>query len=296
MLYLTLRQYEYLVAAGKSSSLTGAARALNVSQPSLSVALTRVEERLGRKVFVRGKGVPFRLTPYGRALIGRAETLLAEAARLEDPSGLDGGVPREANVGFFEDLAPRWLVPTLDALRGHVPGVRFSPVVGGFAELARGLDDGTLALALTWDLGLDGGVDRGTVARVAPRAFVPATHALARCDRVTLKRLARHPLVLFDDGLSIRHVLRLFAVAGETPRVAHRAASLEVMRSLAAHGEGVGISYANPPCDTSHDGTPLASVRIADRAAVEPVVLAWPRDAAVSLPMREIAAAIRKTR
>ena len=47
MLYISLRQYEYIVAVAEAGSLTRAAEHLNVSQPSLSVAITRVEERLG---------------------------------------------------------------------------------------------------------------------------------------------------------------------------------------------------------------------------------------------------------
>ena len=293
MLYVSLRQYEYVVTIARSASLTDAARALNVSQPSLSVAVTRVEERLGRRLFVRGKGVAFRPTPYGRLVVARAEALLAQAARLERSAELDGQAAPEAAIGFFDDLAPRWLVPALGALAEAVPGTRFSPVVDGFAGLARRLGDGTLALALTWDLGLDASFERATIARVSPHAFVAADDELAGAARVTLKRLAARPLVLFDDGLSIRHVLGLFERAGLAPRVAHRAASLEVMRSLAANGAGVGIGYTNPPGAMSYDGRPLASVRIADRAAIEPVVLARPADAGPGVPWARVVAALR---
>ena len=52
MLYISLRQYEYIVAVAEAGSLTRAAEHLNVSQPSLSVAITRVEERLGALLFL----------------------------------------------------------------------------------------------------------------------------------------------------------------------------------------------------------------------------------------------------
>ena len=293
MPYVSLRQYEYLVAVARAGSLTEAARLLNVSQPSLSVAIARTEERLGRRLFVRGRGRPFRPTPEGQAFIVRAEALLAQAALLEDPVGACTAERRRASIGFFDDLAPRWFAPALGALGRTAPEIDIVPSVGGFAELARGLGDGTLSFALTWDLGLDGSFQRAVVARVSPYAFVAADHALAKRRRVTLERLAAEPLVLCDDGLSIQHVLRLFGGRRPRPRVVHRAASLEIMRSLAAHGEGVGISYTNPPYATSHDGTPIASVRIADRTAVESVVLASRADADPSLPSARMAATIR---
>lgn len=46
------------------------------------------------------------------------------------------------------------------------------------------------------------------------------------------------------------------------------------MRSLAANGEGVGISYTLPPGDLSYDGAQVAAVSISDPVALEPVILA----------------------
>ena len=52
MLYITLRQLEYVVAVARAGSLSEAAKTLGVSQPSLSVAITQVEDRLGLKLFI----------------------------------------------------------------------------------------------------------------------------------------------------------------------------------------------------------------------------------------------------
>ena len=68
-------------------------------------------------------------------------------------------------------------------------------------------------------------------------------------------------------------MLSLFRKQGLDPRVAHRAVSLEIMRSLAAHGEGIGITYALPPGATSYDGVPVHAIRIGDEQAAEPIIL-----------------------
>ena len=53
MLHLTLRQLEYVVTVARAGSLSGAATTLNVSQPSLSVALGQVEDTLGAAVLAQ---------------------------------------------------------------------------------------------------------------------------------------------------------------------------------------------------------------------------------------------------
>ena len=70
----------------------------------------------------------------------------------------------------------------------------------------------------------------------------------------------------------------LFSRAGYAPRIAHRCASLELMRSFAANGLGVGLSYSQPAPRQSPDGKALVVLPVTD-AGVEPVVLARPANA-----------------
>ena len=86
MLYLTLRQMEYVVAVARAGSLSAAAVSLNVSQPSLSVALTQVEDHLGESLFLRRKGSPIIPTAFGERYVAEAAELLAMARRLSDPA------------------------------------------------------------------------------------------------------------------------------------------------------------------------------------------------------------------
>lgn len=89
-----------------------------------------------------------------------------------------------------------------------------------------------------------------------------------------MKDFAPEPLIPCDERPSLRLALRLSRGSGIAPTVAHRVRSLEIMRSLAANGEGVGISYTRPPGDLSYDGARVCAVAIADRAAREPIILA----------------------
>ena len=273
MLYLTLRQHEYVVAVAREGSLAGAARALAVSQPSLSVALSQVEARLDRRLFLRRRGGPVTPTSTGRLFVAEAERILALAARLEDAEALEARLGH-VTVGCHEDLAPAHLASMLRRLRASLSGQEIEAVADDFEGLTRGLADGRLDLAASWDLGLDASLDRCEVARVAPRAHVPPRDPLGA--RTTLAELASRPLILFEEGPSIRHILRLFTSKGLRPRVAHRVRAFETMRSLAANGEGTGLAYARPPPGPTHDGRKLRTVAVTDPEATEAIVLIRP--------------------
>ncbi|MES0825885.1 LysR family transcriptional regulator [Ruegeria sp. SCP11] len=273
MLYISLRQYEYICAIGRHGSLSAAAQNLNVSQPALSNALTRVEEQLGYPLFARRRGAAMTLTPQGRNFIEEAEALLASAARLENSTDTWAGKAR-LRLGCFVDLAPFLLARALRQLRAELPDVAITYRVDSFQGLISGLIDGRIDLAVTYGLSMDASFTRQTLFRSTPNALLTPDHPLAAQRDVSLTELATYPLILSEEGLSAQHVLGLFRQIGESPMVAHRAASLEIQRSLAAQGEGVAISYANPPADISYDNMPLQSLPVSDSFAAEPVVLA----------------------
>lgn len=273
MLYLTLRQYEYVTAIARQGSLSAAADDVNVSQPALSAALSRIESRLGKTLFFRRKGAALVLTPEGRDFVRQAEDLLARAARLERTEP-DAPAPQSLVLGCFVDLAPFLLAPALNLMRRNFPGIAVSYRVEGFQALTTAMIDGQVDLAVTYDLGLDAGFDRHTLAHAVPCAHVAADHPLATRSEIDLATLADHPLILFQEGMSAQHVLALFRERDLRPRVVHRAASLEILRSLAAHGEGIGLSYSRPPGHLSYDGRPVVAIPVSDPAAVEPIILA----------------------
>lgn len=273
MLYISIRQYEYICAIGRFGSLSAAAQQLNVSQPALSTALTRVESLLGHPLFSRKRGAALALTPQGRSFIEDAESLLANAARLENADQV-GSKRTQIRLGCFVDLAPFLLAKALQPLRSAMPDLTVSYKVDGFEGLISDLIDGRIDLALTYGLSMDAGFQQQTLFPIRPNAIMAPDHPLASKQSVSLSDLGAYPLILSNEGLSAQHVLGLFRQNRLQPLVAHRAATLEIQRSLAANHEGVAISYANPPSDFSYDGMPLINRKILDDIAAEPVVLA----------------------
>ena len=271
MLYITLRQYQYVVAVADAGSLTRAAAILHVSQPSLSVAITRVETTLGHQIFIRGKGASIVLTPFGYRFVEQARDLLLAATAIEQSS--DAAQPFV--IGCFEDIAPWYLTKALMKLRTRFPAMTFQGREGRFSDLAADITTGRIDLAITYNIGFVGDFNRQKIKDVAPVAFVSAVHPLATFTSIELHQLSGHPLILSAEELSLGYLRRLFDALDVSPNIEHTTASLEMMRSLAAHGAGVGISYSNPPTQLSYDGQPVVTIPIRTPEALADIVLIW---------------------
>lgn len=151
---------------------------------------------------------------------------------------------------------------------------------------------GRINLAITFDLRLDFSLARIALPDVVLDADHSSDHPFATRQIITLGDIASELIILFEETLSNRHTLQLFRNQGLSPTVAHRVRSLEIMRSLAAYREGVGISYGCPPTDRSYDGAMVHAIPITDRSAREAIILARAVDAPTSSVVKAATAAI----
>ena len=287
MLSVTLRQLEYATAVAAHGGVTAAAEALHVSQPALSVALAQLETVLGKPLFLRRGGRMIQ-TSFGTAWLEQAAAQLAALNRLMQG---EDSMHSPVRLAVFEDLAPGLLAPLLSRAKAGLPDVVLEPTVIGFEALAEALQRGRIDLAVTWDLGLPADLPREVLARIAPHAVLAADHPLAAQSTLTLADLAPEPLVLTDQGLSLGHMRALFSSRGMAARIVHRTATLELMRSFAANGLGVGLSYTAPAPEISHDGRPLVTRPIRD-AGTEAIVLARPGGSILSSAAMRLASAL----
>ena len=80
---MTLTELRYIVMLARERHFGRAAEKCHVSQPTLSVALKKVEDRLGVTLFERTSS-EVRLTPVGEQIANQAERVLVEANRLKE--------------------------------------------------------------------------------------------------------------------------------------------------------------------------------------------------------------------
>ena len=83
---MTLTDLRYLVALAHERHFGRAAEKCHVSQPTLSVAVKKVEEELGIQLFERSAS-EVKITETGRRIVAQAERVLMEAGLLERSAG-----------------------------------------------------------------------------------------------------------------------------------------------------------------------------------------------------------------
>jgi DNA-binding transcriptional LysR family regulator len=237
-----LRQLQYFLAVAERLSITEAARDLQMAQPALSQAITRIERRLGATLFDRSHR-RLRLTAAGATLVPEARELLARAKVLH--ATVRGGPERTSlRIGCIASsvsgLLPRVLPPFLASRPGTVPVVR---EMGQRAQ-ASALRDGAI------DVGIcrmfDGGDDLDLVRLTDEplHCLLPAGHRLAGCAAVELGDLAGDDVVCFPRDLApVAHdtIISACVRAGFSPRITQEAGNDQSISGIVACGLAVAI-------------------------------------------------------
>ena len=120
---MTLNELRYVVAVAQTQHFSKAAEACHVSQPSLSIAIRKLEEELGITIFQRGKR-QVEITPEGESVVQQAQKVIEEAEKLSylksvQKSPLEGIL----KVGAIFTVGP-YLYPSLiPYMRKHYPAM-----------------------------------------------------------------------------------------------------------------------------------------------------------------------------
>jgi len=260
----TLRQLEYFVAVGESGSITQAAQRVNISQPSISAAITHLETELGVQLFVRHHAQGLSLTPAGRTLLDRAKAVLRQAeSLLVSATALANDVSGHIDVGFLLTLAPLIIPEICRPFEQKFPMARVRVTEEHQGALLTRLRTAEISMAITYDLDLPDDVAFEPLASLPPYVLLPGEHPLARQKFVSLQKLAREPFILLDLPISRDYFMDIFQMQKIAPNIRERSQYPDVVRSLVARGHGYSILNVRPRNVASLDGLPLAYVDLA---------------------------------
>jgi DNA-binding transcriptional LysR family regulator len=291
----TFRQLEYFVAVAGHGSVTAAATACNVSQPSVSVAISELETALGRTLFKRQAGQGLAITPAGRRLLTQAKTILADGYRIargEHDSVLAG----EIAIACFRDLGSIYLPKMLTNFAKSAPNISYRLSEGDLAEVRAQILDGRCDLAITYDIELKShGIARTVIDRLPPYVLLPRDHPLAMSTQINLRDLSSDRVVIEDFPITREYFENLFRKHGATPRNIQMAPSFEMQRGLVANGWGVGLSCVRPRPDFSSDGTEMICLPMEVSEPAQFVVLAHLGEKTLSIPARQMALAVAES-
>lgn len=268
---VTLRQIDYVIATADTGSTAAAARALNVSQPSVSLAIGKVEAHFGRPLFARTKGRGVVQTPFGRRKLGELRALRNDAAGVLSADGGEGPV---LHLGVFSTLGPRYAPFLVRGFQAANPATKIRLHEADLETLSEWLETGRIDTALIYDFGLPSDFVITPLANVRPYGLLPRDHALAGRRAIGMGELLRDPLILMNLPHSRRYFLTLAQMHGLNPRIAHETSSVEMLRSMVANGLGVGLLATDIPHATAYDGRPVVRMPLLGTLAAHRVALA----------------------
>jgi LysR family hydrogen peroxide-inducible transcriptional activator len=268
-----------------AGSVRRAARVLEISQPSLTLQIQRLERQFGTKLFRRhGRGVA--LTDAGRALYPRARAILEEIRSAEVAVRRESAErARRLAVGAIPTIAPYVLPGALRRIRAAEPDLRVELREDYSAALAKLLVADTLDVVIAAlpynfeDLDTEQlGTDRLVVA-------VPPQHPAARAGRISLEQLRSAPVIALDASHCLGAQVAGFCASHDVhDSVVCRASQLDTVLELV--GAGMGVSIV-PAIAAARHNTPLCTyVPLVDHELQREIVAVW-RRGAVRAPVAE---------
>lgn len=144
---MEIRVLKYFLETAREGSVTRAAAALHISQPSLSKQLKDLEQELGKKLFVRSN-YSIKLTDEGMLLRKRAEEILEMVEKTTDEFKALGDITGgDVRIGCAESHLVSHLAQVIRAFREDYPGLRYHLYSGGTEQVTERLDRGLLDFA-----------------------------------------------------------------------------------------------------------------------------------------------------
>lgn len=238
----TVREMQVFRRIMERGSITGAAAALGVSQPSVSKTLQQAEERLGFPLFTRQRK---RLIPTTEADALFPEALGAFAA-IEVVQRLAGDL-REGRSGMLRvavtptlahSLAPR----SVAAFRQERPDAAVNLVVAGAREVARLVLDHRVEFGLILGAAGDARLIVRDLMALPLGCVLPKGHPLCAAAEISPRDLEGHAVIGVSRDLPAGELIaRIFEDANVPLRLAAEANQSSVASAMAAAGVGVAV-------------------------------------------------------
>lgn len=280
------------IETADTGTLSGAARRLELSQPSLTAQIQRLEQHFGAPLFARhGRGVT--LTDAGKALYPRARRILDDVRNTEDAVRREGSeAAGTLSVGAIPTVAPYVLPAAVQRMRARFADLRVDLREDYSAVLAKLLLDGALDVVIAALPYPFEHLDTEAIGIDALVIAVPALHASARAGRMTLAQLRDAPAVTLDPAHCLGEQVTGFCSSQKiSPSVICRSAQLETVFELV--GAGVGVSIVPAMAAARHNTPQVAYVPLVEHNLQREIVAVWRREAVRSAQARAFVECVR---
>lgn len=295
---MELRHLRYFCAAAEQGSFSKAARALYISQSSVSEQIADLEREMGVTLFVRD-GRSTILTAAGEVFLAEARSVLVAAQHaIEMAQGAERGEIGTLRIGFFAGGIGTNFTKIVRRFRREHPGVRLSLY--------------EMHPAQQWQALVEGRIDLGFTRRLEPHyleelafetirqdqvvAVLPKDHPLAP-GPVNVRDLAGESFVLSSRETSpavFDKVIELCSEAGFSPKIASISTVWSSVVLMVQAGEGISLLPLNHQQSRTSD---LLFCPLTAKNAYVDLIIAWSprRDSAIMQSFRQLSDAMRRS-
>ncbi|PPK51237.1 hydrogen peroxide-inducible genes activator [Marinobacter persicus] len=282
---MTLTELRYVVTLARERHFGRAAERCHVSQPTLSVAVKKLEDELGIPLFERSKS-SIRVTETGQRIIEQAQRVLDQVGVIRDMAQ-DGKnqLNSPLKVGAIYTIGPYLFPHLLPELRRAAPEMPLYIEENYTANLRQKLRHSELdaiIVALPFD------EPEVVTLPLYDEPFVvllPADHPLTKKDQVTPEEMAKEQLLLLGPGHCFRdqvlescpplvEAITKRADAGR-PELVTEGSSLETIRHMVASGLGITVLPLSAATAMKYQEDILAVRPFAAPVPFRTVALAW---------------------
>lgn len=239
---MNLREMSYLVAVANLHNFSKAAEHCNVSQPTLSTQIKKMEEWLGVKIFERNNKRVM-ITEKGQDIIQSAKKILQEVERIKEIAECSHSpFAGKFRLGAFPTLSTYIFPSIVPQIKKLMPELRLILIEDKTSILIESLHNGEIDAAL---FALPVHDDSFKVKQLFNDRFflaVPPDHPLAEHTEISVEALTSYRLLLLEEGHCLRdnalEICQQYDIAEEQD---FRATGLETLRQMVKAGTGITL-------------------------------------------------------
>jgi len=243
---MTLTELRYIVAVSQKNHFGKAAQACFVSQPTLSIAIKKLEEELGVRLFERSSKNEIRITEIGQQVIDQAYIVLQEAQMLSEiaQQGKDP-LSGQFKLGVIYTIGPYLLPGLIPMLTKSVPNLKLIIEENFTANLFQSLKQGALdAIIISYPFE-EPGIETAPLYEEPFIVALPRNHEWKDRDAIPTEDLASQDLMLLGAGHCFRDQVikacpNCMSGNSELTRTLE-GGSLETIRHMVAAGTGITV-------------------------------------------------------
>jgi len=279
---MTLTELKYIVAVARTKHFGHAAESCFVAQPTLSVAIKKLEEELGVVLFERG-GSEVSVTPIGAQIVTQAERVLEQTAAIKELAKQNKDpLAGPLRLGVIYTIGPYLLPPLVKNLIENVPQMPLVLQENFTTKLLELLRQGELDAAIMALPLPDHGMSMQTLYDEPFVVAMPKSHPWAKRTEIDAPELKSETMLLLgvghcfrDQVLEVCPEMARFSSPGNGMQRTFEGSSLETIRHMVASGIGLTVLPRASVGDMHDSSGMLAFVPFAAPAPSRRVVIVW---------------------